>query len=160
MHPCACSRSKCLPFPAVGVYGYAHHHSGNGFGRHLLGALQLAAGASLVLHTFSLLGVWWAPVVAYLAGLPIGGVLWHWLWWALRCIAREFAGAHLLAYIEALLATGARTKLLIMASPVWPEIGDNLGLALEELFTGTKTDVQATLDEAAFAAEDTLRHAK
>ncbi len=63
-------------------------------------------------------------------------------------------------YIEALLATGSRTKLLIMASPVWPEIGDNLGLALEELFTGTKTDVQATLDEAAFAAEDTLRHAK
>lgn len=63
-------------------------------------------------------------------------------------------------YIDALLATGPRTKLLIMASPVWPEIGDNLGLALEEIFTGTKTDIKATLDEAVFAAEDTLRHAK
>lgn len=63
-------------------------------------------------------------------------------------------------YIEALLATGSRTQLLIMASPAWPEIGDNLGLALEELFTGTKTDVQATLDEAAFTAEDALRRVK
>jgi multiple sugar transport system substrate-binding protein len=63
-------------------------------------------------------------------------------------------------YIDALLATGPRTQLLIMASPVWPEIGDNLGLSLEEIFTGSKTDIQATLDEAAFSAEDTLRHAK
>ncbi|MEN5278974.1 sugar ABC transporter substrate-binding protein [Brucella sp. TWI432] len=63
-------------------------------------------------------------------------------------------------YIDALLATGSRTQLLIMASPAWPEIGDNLGLALEELFTGTKTDVQATLDEAAFTAEDALRRVK
>lgn len=60
-------------------------------------------------------------------------------------------------YIDALLATGSKTSLLIMASPVWPEIGDNLGLTLEELFTGTKTDVQAALDEAAFNAEDTLQ---
>lgn len=63
-------------------------------------------------------------------------------------------------YIDALLATGSRTQLLIMASPAWPEIGDNLGLALEELFTGTKTDIQATLDEAAFTAEDALRRVK
>jgi multiple sugar transport system substrate-binding protein len=63
-------------------------------------------------------------------------------------------------YIDALLATGSRTKLLIMASPSWPEIGDNLGLSLEEIFTGTKTDIKAALDEAAFSAEDTLNHAK
>lgn len=41
-------------------------------------------------------------------------------------------------YIDALLATGSRTRLLIMANPAWPEIGDNLGLALEEIFTGTQ----------------------
>ena len=60
-------------------------------------------------------------------------------------------------YIEALLATAPKTNLLIMKSPAWPEIGDNLGLALEELFTGTRTDVPGTLDEAAFFAEDSLR---
>lgn len=63
-------------------------------------------------------------------------------------------------YIEALLATGAKTNLLIMKSPAWPEIGDNLGLALEELFTGTRDDIPATLDEAAFFAEDSLRQLK
>lgn len=63
-------------------------------------------------------------------------------------------------YIDALLATGPRTSLLIMASPAWPEIGDELGLALEEVFTGTKTDIQGALDEAAFSAEDALRRVK
>ncbi|WP_334176990.1 sugar ABC transporter substrate-binding protein [Pseudoxanthobacter sp.] len=63
-------------------------------------------------------------------------------------------------YIDALLATGPRTSLLIMASPVWPEIGDNLGLNLEELFTGSRKDVQGALDEAAFAAEDSLTHVR
>ena len=60
-------------------------------------------------------------------------------------------------YIDALLATASKTNLLIMKSPAWPEIGDNLGLALEELFTGTRTDVAGTLEEAAFFAEDSLR---
>lgn len=63
-------------------------------------------------------------------------------------------------YIDALLATGAKTNLLIMANPAWPEIGDTLGLALEELFTGTRDDIQAALDEAVFAAEDALMRAK
>ncbi len=63
-------------------------------------------------------------------------------------------------YIDALLATGARTQLLIMANPAWPEIGDDLGLKLEEIFTGTKTDVQDALDEAAFFAEDALHRTK
>ncbi|MDZ7909249.1 MAG: hypothetical protein U5N10_14220 [Gemmobacter sp.] len=63
-------------------------------------------------------------------------------------------------YIDALLATGSRTNLLIMASPAWPEIGDTLGLALEELFTGTRDDIQGALDEAVFAAEDALSRVK
>lgn len=60
------------------------------------------------------------------------------------------------AYVDALIATGPRTNLLIMASPAWSEIGDTLGLALEELFTGSRNDVQGALDEAVFAAEDSL----
>lgn len=63
-------------------------------------------------------------------------------------------------YIDAVLATGDRTSLLIMASPAWPEIGDNLGLNLEELFTGSRDDVQGALDEAAFNAEDSLQRLK
>lgn len=63
-------------------------------------------------------------------------------------------------YIDALLATGAKTNLLIMASPAWPEIGDTLGLALEELFTGTRSDIQEALDEVAFNAEDALARSK
>lgn len=63
-------------------------------------------------------------------------------------------------YIDALLATGPKTNLLIMASPAWPEIGDSLGLALEELFTGTRDDVQGALDEVSFAAEDALARTK
>lgn len=63
-------------------------------------------------------------------------------------------------YIDALLATGPKTSLLIMASPAWPEIGDTLGLALEEVFSGTRDDVQGALDEAAFFAEDSLARLK
>ncbi|GAB5468446.1 MAG: sugar ABC transporter substrate-binding protein [Rhodospirillales bacterium] len=63
-------------------------------------------------------------------------------------------------YIQALLDTGPRTSLLIMASPAWPEIGDTLGLTLEELFTGTRTDIQPALGDAVFMAEDSLRSIK
>ncbi len=63
-------------------------------------------------------------------------------------------------YIEALLATGSRTKLLIMASPAWPEIGDNLGLALEEIFTGTKKGHPAVARRRGLPAEDSLRRVK
>ncbi|NIY79261.1 sugar ABC transporter substrate-binding protein [Celeribacter sp. HF31] len=63
-------------------------------------------------------------------------------------------------YVEAMLATGPKTDLLIMKSPAWPEIGDTLGLALEEVFTGTRDDIAATLDEAAFFAEDSLMRLK
>jgi multiple sugar transport system substrate-binding protein len=63
-------------------------------------------------------------------------------------------------YIDALLDTGPKTSLLIMASPAWPEIGDTLGLTLEELFAGTRDDVKAALDEAAFFAEESLARLK
>ena len=34
----------------------------------------------------------------------------------------------------------------------------NLGIALEQVFTGTQADVQATLDDAAQYAKDALEH--
>jgi multiple sugar transport system substrate-binding protein len=48
------------------------------------------------------------------------------------------------------------TKLCIWGGPEWPEIGDNLGVILEELFTGTRTDIKAALDEAAEYASNVM----
>jgi multiple sugar transport system substrate-binding protein len=48
---------------------------------------------------------------------------------------------------DAVKATSPKTSLLIWKIPEWPAIGDELGLVLEELFTGTRTDVQGSLDE-------------
>ena len=62
-------------------------------------------------------------------------------------------------YVSAIEEAGPKTNLLIMASPSWPEIGDNLGLVLEEVFTGGRSDIAGALDEAAFNAEDVLRRA-
>ncbi len=52
-------------------------------------------------------------------------------------------------YIQALLQTAPRTKLLIWNNSNWPRFGDELGLALESLFTGQQTNVQQTLDDTA-----------
>jgi len=50
------------------------------------------------------------------------------------------------------------TKVTIWSSPQWPDIGDNLGIALEEVFTGTQPDVQATLNDAVQYARDAMEH--
>jgi len=56
--------------------------------------------------------------------------------------------------IKALGKRAAVTTITIMRRPEWPEIGDMLGIILEELFTGARTDIQAALDEAVdYAAE-------
>lgn len=52
-------------------------------------------------------------------------------------------------YIRALLQTAPRTKLLIWNNAKWPRFGDELGLALEGLFTGQQTNVRQTLDDTA-----------
>lgn len=59
-------------------------------------------------------------------------------------------------YIEALAATSPRTSLLIYDGPEWTEIGDQLGLVLEEVLSGTRDDVQSSLDEAAEYADDIM----
>ncbi len=57
---------------------------------------------------------------------------------------------------EQLVIMGEHTYPLIMQVPEWPEIGDNLGIILEELFVGTRTDIQGALDEAVEFARDAL----
>ncbi len=52
-------------------------------------------------------------------------------------------------YVEAVLDAAPRTKLLIWNNPEWPRFGDELGLALETLFTGQQTNVQQTLNDTA-----------
>ena len=52
-------------------------------------------------------------------------------------------------YIRALLQTAPTTSLLIWNSPNWPRFGDELGLALESVFTGQQTDIKQTLDGTA-----------
>lgn len=51
-------------------------------------------------------------------------------------------------------------KPLFPRMPEWPQIGDNLGIILEELFAGSRTDVKASLDEAAAYATKILKGKK
>jgi multiple sugar transport system substrate-binding protein len=52
------------------------------------------------------------------------------------------------------------SKLTIWPSPQWPDIGDNLGVALEEVFTGTQKDIPRALNDAAQYAQDAMEHAQ
>jgi len=52
-------------------------------------------------------------------------------------------------YVQAMLQTAPRTSLLIWNDPNWPRYGDELGAALETLFTGKQTDIQQTLNDTA-----------
>lgn len=63
-------------------------------------------------------------------------------------------------YIQALLDTEPKTALWIWAEPEWPEVGDQLGLVLEEVFTGGRPDIQSALDEAADYSEDFVRRSR
>lgn len=60
-------------------------------------------------------------------------------------------------YIQALKDTAPKTSLLIWQSPMWPEVGDDLGLDLEQVFTGTQPDIKAALDEAASQADEVIK---
>lgn len=52
------------------------------------------------------------------------------------------------------------SKVTFWPSPQWPDIGDNLGVALEEVFTGTQTDIPGALNDAVQYAEDAMEHAQ
>ena len=48
------------------------------------------------------------------------------------------------------------TEMTIMNKPDWPQIGDKLGITLEQLFTGQRTDIQAALNEVNEYAKEVL----
>jgi multiple sugar transport system substrate-binding protein len=60
-------------------------------------------------------------------------------------------------HVKALEDTLKITQLCIPVIPEWPEIGDNLGIILEELFVGTRTDIRGGLQEAADKAKEILK---
>ena len=62
-------------------------------------------------------------------------------------------------YIQALRDTAPKTDLLIWKSPLWPEVGDDLGLELEQVFTGSQPDIKRALDSAVSQAEQVVKRA-
>ena len=60
-------------------------------------------------------------------------------------------------YITALRDTAPKTDLLIWKSPLWPEVGDNLGLELEEVFAGSQPDIKQALNDAADQASEAIK---
>jgi multiple sugar transport system substrate-binding protein len=59
-------------------------------------------------------------------------------------------------HAEALADTFAITGIAVPLIPEWPEIGDNLGIILEEIFTGGRTDIRSSMVEANDFALDVL----
>ncbi len=60
-------------------------------------------------------------------------------------------------WVEAFRVDLLAARPLFPRMPEWPQIGDNLGIILEELFTGTRKNVQASLDEAVDYAAEVLK---
>ncbi len=71
--------------------------------------------------------------------------------------SKEFNAKFPPSHVKALEDTLRVTKLCIPTIPQWPEIGDNLGIILEELFVGTRTDIKGSLQEASDKAKEILK---
>ena len=65
----------------------------------------------------------------------------------------KFPADHAKALGDTLSITGVAVPLI----PEWPEIGDNLGIILEEIFTGGRTNIRASMIEANEFALKTLK---
>lgn len=75
-------------------------------------------------------------------------------------IASDYFRKHVKPQIQAgLTDTTPVSRVTIWPSPEWPDIGDNLGVVLEEVFTGTRGDVQSALDEANEYATEVMQRA-
>ena len=55
---------------------------------------------------------------------------------------------------QALADTGKVTAVNFWQNPQWPDLGDRWGIILEELITGTRTDIKEGLDELDGFAKD------
>jgi len=73
----------------------------------------------------------------------------------------EFAAAYPSDFVEAQMDMMAVQRMCILQIPEWPEIGDYLGIKLEELFakaaTGKPYDIKAALDDAVEYAKGVLK---
>ncbi|MGE7370345.1 ABC transporter substrate-binding protein [Neorhizobium sp. NPDC001467] len=54
---------------------------------------------------------------------------------------------------DAMAATGSRTQVTFWQDPRWQELGNQWGIMLEELITGSRTDIKATLNDLQAFAE-------
>jgi multiple sugar transport system substrate-binding protein len=61
---------------------------------------------------------------------------------------------------QALADTGKVTAVNFWQSPQWPDLGDRWGIILEELITGTRTDIKGGLDELNDYAKDLVARAQ
>lgn len=63
------------------------------------------------------------------------------------------------AVLEGMQINSPGMYVQIMRSPLWPQIGDELGIALEQYYTGEIKDAKTALDQAAEKANRILRRA-
>ena len=61
--------------------------------------------------------------------------------------SKEFADIYGADLGQALAETGKVTAVNFWQDPRWPDLGDRWGIILEELVTGTRTDVKGGLNE-------------
>jgi multiple sugar transport system substrate-binding protein len=68
--------------------------------------------------------------------------------------SKKFADTYGPALGQALADTGKVTAVNFWQSAQWPDLGDRWGIILEELITGTRTDIKGGLDELNDFAKD------
>ncbi|TGV67647.1 sugar ABC transporter substrate-binding protein, partial [Mesorhizobium sp. M00.F.Ca.ET.149.01.1.1] len=61
--------------------------------------------------------------------------------------SKEFADIYGADLGKALADTGKVTAVNFWQDPRWPDLGDRWGIILEELVTGTRTDIKGGLSE-------------
>jgi multiple sugar transport system substrate-binding protein len=70
--------------------------------------------------------------------------------------SKTFADMYGAALGQALADTGKVTAVNFWQSAQWPDLGDRWGIILEELITGTRTDIKGGLDELNGFAKDLI----
>ncbi len=102
-------RSHASLCPAVASYACAHSQAGARCGTWVVRSAQFALGTSAWLHVLSMHTVSWEQVAAaYMAGLPLGLLLWAGLEPAVRQCMQTASGPGLRPYLTRLLSEGHR----------------------------------------------------
>jgi multiple sugar transport system substrate-binding protein len=74
--------------------------------------------------------------------------------------SKEFSDKYGADLGQALAETSKVTAVNFWQDPLWPDLGDHLGIVLEELVTGTRTDIKASLGEVEAFATDLVKDRK